>query len=165
MKYKASKKCIEKIKYFEGCKLNAYKCSANKTTIGIGTTIYPNGNFVKLGDTCTLEQAESYLQHDLLRFEEAVNRLVGLPIHQYMFDSLVCFAYNVGIGNLQNSTLLKMVNLGKFIEASEQFLKWNKANVNGQLTVLNGLTKRRESEKDLFLQGIKELQIQEIIGG
>lgn len=165
MKFKASNKCIETIKYFEGCKLNAYKCSANKTTIGIGTTVYPNGNEVKLGDTCTLEQAEMYLKHDLTKFEEAVNRLVGLHIHQLMFDSLVCFTYNVGIGNLQSSSLLKMINLGKFEEASLQFIKWNKARVNGELTVLNGLTKRREAEKELFLQGLKELQIQEIIGG
>ena len=80
---KISKKGIELIKSFEGTKLKAYKCSAGIPTIGIGTTRYPNGNQVKIGDTCTLEQAETYLKHDLERFEESVNRLVGLKIHQF----------------------------------------------------------------------------------
>ena len=111
---KTSQKGIDLIKSFEGTKLKAYKCSAGIATIGIGTTRYPNGNSVKIGDTCTLEQAETYLKHDLERFEDSVNRLVGLKIHQFMYDSLVSFAYNLGAGALQSSTLLKKVNLGKF---------------------------------------------------
>jgi len=127
--------------------------------------IYPNGKKVKLGDKCTVKQAEDFLKHDLDYFVKGVNRLVGIKIHQLMFDSLVCFAYNVGIGNLQASTLLKKINLNKLDEVPQEFLKWNKATVNGELTVLNGLTKRREAERDLFLQGLKELEIKEIIGG
>ena len=156
---KISQQGIDLIKNFEGLKLKAYVCSGLKNTIGYGTTIYPNGNPVKLGDTCTLAQAESYLKNDLKRFEEGVTRLVGLPIHQLMFDSLVSFAYNLGLGNLQSSTLLKKVNLGKFEEVPQEFLKWNRA--NGK--ILSGLTRRRESEKNLFLQGLKELEINQIL--
>ena len=159
---KTSQKGIDLIKSFEGTKLKAYKCSAGIATIGIGTTRYPNGNSVKIGDTCTLEQAETYLKHDLERFEDSVNRLVGLKIHQFMYDSLVSFAYNLGAGALQSSTLLKKVNLGKFKEASEEFLKWDRAKVKGVSTKIAGLTRRRESEKSLFLQGFKELEINEI---
>ena len=72
-----------------------------------------------------------------------------------MFDSLVSFAFNLGLGNLQKSTLLKKVNLGKFEEASNEFIKWNRA--GGK--VLEGLTRRREAERYLFLQGLKELEI------
>ena len=79
-----------------------------------------------------------------------------------MYDSLVSFAYNLGAGALQSSTLLKKVNLGKFKEASEEFLKWDRAKVKGVSTKISGLTRRRESEKNLFLQGFKELEINEI---
>ena len=145
---KISKKGIDLIKHYEGLRLKAYVCSAGVLTIGYGTTIYPNGNFVKLTDTCTKEQAETYLKNDLKRFESAVNRLVGLPINQNQFDALVCFTYNVGVGNLQSSTLLKMINLNKFEEASLQFERWNKAGGKE----LKGLTLRRLSEKKLFLE-------------
>ena len=143
---KISQKGIELIKSFEGIKLKSYEDSTGLPTIGIGTTRYPNGNTVKIGDTCTLEQAETYLKKDLERFEESVNRLVGLKIHQFMYDSLVSFAYNLGAGALQSSTLLKKVNLGKFKEASEEFLKWNKSGGKELL----GLTRRRKREQDLF---------------
>ena len=127
-------------------------CSGGKNTIGYGTTVYPNGNSVKLTDTCTKEQAETYLKNDLKRFEDGVNRLVGLTVHQLMFDSLVSFAYNLGLGNLQSSTLLKKVNLGKFKECENEFVKWNKA-LGKELT---GLTRRRLAERDLFMRGFKE---------
>ena len=143
-----SQKGIDLIKHYEGLRLKAYVCSAGVLTIGYGTTIYPNGNFVKLGDICTLEQAETYLKNDLKRFESAVNRLVGLPINQNQFDALVCFTYNVGVGNLQSSTLLKMINLNRFEEASLQFERWNKAGGKE----LKGLTLRRLAEKKLFLE-------------
>ena len=143
-----SQKGIDLIKHYEGLRLKAYVCSAGVLTIGYGTTIYPNGNFVKLTDTCTKEQAETYLKNDLKRFESAVNRLVGLPINQNQFDALVCFTYNVGVGNLQSSTLLKMINLNKFEEASLQFERWNKAGGKE----LKGLTLRRLAEKKLFLE-------------
>ena len=143
-----SQKGIDLIKHYEGLRLKAYVCSGNKNTIGYGTTIYPNGNFVELTDTCTKEQAETYLKNDLKRFESAVNRLVGLPINQNQFDALVCFTYNVGVGNLQSSTLLKMINLNKFEEASLQFERWNKAGGKE----LKGLTLRRLAEKKLFLE-------------
>ena len=162
---KISKKGIELIKSFEGTKLKSYEDSTGLPTIGIGTTRYPNGNSVKIGDTCTLEQAETYLKHDLERFEDSVNRLVGLKIHQFMYDSLVSFAYNLGAGALQSSTLLKKVNLGKFKEASEEFLKWDRAKVKGVSTKIAGLTRRRQAEKDLFLQGLKEQEINDIIRG
>ena len=87
-----------------------------------------------------------------------MNRLVGLPIHQLMFDSLVSFTYNLGLGNFQSSTLLKKVNLGKFKECEIEFVKWNKA--LGK--VLEGLTRRRIAERNLFMQGLKELEINEI---
>lgn len=139
-----SRNGIELIKRFEGCKLTAYKCPAGKLTIGYGHT----GDDVTEGLTISQEDANDLLFDDVLCFENGVNNLVeGLDLSQGMFDALVCFAYNVGLDNLKKSTLLKLLKDGKVLEASEEFTKWNKS--NGK--VLDGLTKRRAAEADLFL--------------
>ena len=151
---KISQQGIDLIKSFEGLRLKAYYDSVGVCTIGYGHTATAKPNM-----TITKEKAEELLKTDLKRFEEGVSRLVGLKIHQLMFDSLVSFSFNLGLGNLQKSTLLKKVNLGKFEEVPQEFLKWNRA--GGK--VLNGLTRRREAEKNLFLQGFKELEINEIL--
>lgn len=139
-----SRNGIELIKRFEGCKLTAYKCPAGVLTIGYGHT----GDDVTEGLTISQEDANDLLFDDVLCFENGVNNLVkGLDLSQGMFDALVCFAYNVGLDNLKKSTLLKLLKDGKVLEASEEFVKWNKS--NGK--VLDGLTKRRAAEADLFL--------------
>ena len=139
-----SRSGIELIKRFEGCKLTAYKCPAGVLTIGYGHT----GDDVTEGLTISQEDANDLLFDDVLCFENGVNNLVeGLDLSQGMFDALVCFAYNVGLTNLKKSTLLKLLKDGKVLEASEEFVKWNKS--NGK--VLDGLTKRRAAEADLFL--------------
>lgn len=139
-----SRNGIELIKRFEGCKLTAYKCPAGKLTIGYGHT----GDDVTEGLTISQEDANDLLFDDVVCFENGVNNLVkGLDLSQGMFDALVCFAYNVGLTNLKKSTLLKLLKDGKVLEASEEFVKWNKS--NGK--VLDGLTKRRAAEADLFL--------------
>lgn len=139
-----SRNGIELIKRFEGCKLTAYKCPAGVLTIGYGHT----GDDVTEGLTISQEDANDLLFDDVLCFENGVNNLVeGLDLSQGMFDALVCFAYNVGLTNLKKSTLLKLLKDGKVLEASEEFIKWNKS--NGK--VLDGLTKRRAAEADLFL--------------
>jgi hypothetical protein len=71
-------------------------------------------------------------------------------INQNQFDALVCFAYNVGLGALHGSTLLKKVNTGDFDGAADEFLKWNHAGG----VVVPGLTRRRQAERSLFLQPI-----------
>lgn len=139
-----SRNGIELIKRFEGCKLTAYRCPAGKLTVGYGHT----GDDVTEGLTISQEDANDLLFDDVLCFENGVNNLVkGLDLSQGMFDALVCFAYNVGLDNLKKSTLLKLLKDGKVLEASEEFVKWNKS--NGK--VLDGLTKRRAAEADLFL--------------
>lgn len=139
-----SRNGIELIKRFEGCKLTAYKCPAGKLTIGYGHT----GDDVTEGLTISQEDANDLLFDDVLCFENGVNNLVkGLDLSQGMFDALVSFAYNAGLDNLKKSTLLKLLKDGKVLEASEEFVKWNKS--NGK--VLDGLTKRRAAEADLFL--------------
>jgi lysozyme len=140
-----NKQTIELIKQFEGCKLTAYLCPANIPTIGYGHT-----HDVKLGDRITLEESERLLINDLMQFETQVKKLVTVPITNNQLGALVSFAYNVGVGNLKSSTLLKKVN-SKDRLAADEFLKWDKSTANGKKVALAGLTKRRKAERELYL--------------
>lgn len=138
------------VKQFEGLELNAYPDPATHAepyTIGWGTTIYPDGTKVKLGDTCYEWQAETYLKHDLEQFAKKVSPLIKSNLNDNQFGAIVSFAYNVGVGNLKSSTLLKKVNANPSDPAiSNEFSKWNKANKK----VMKGLTKRRAAEATLY---------------
>jgi lysozyme len=146
---KISQTGIDLIKRFEGCKLSAYKCSAGKWTIGYGNTFYPNNTNVKQGDVITQQQAEQYLLTLLETFENGVNNIVKSNINQNQFDSLVSFAYNCGLANLQRSTLLKKINVNpNDLSISNEFMKWDKA-IGKQL---KGLTIRRQAESNLYFK-------------
>ena len=147
---KPSEQCYSLIRSYEGCRLKAYKDSAGVLTIGFGTIEYPDGSKVKEGDSITQEKADFYLKWQVLLKFGQVDQL-KLPVNQNQFDALVSFAYNLGIGALKSSTLLKKVKANPCDPSIEaEFLRWNKARVKGVLTVLNGLTKRRQAEADLF---------------
>lgn len=146
-----SNSCYNVIKHYEGCKLDAYICSAGKITIGFGNTFYPDGKPVKIGDKITLKQAEDMLANIVLKFAQGVDRLVKRELLQCEFDALVSFAYNCGLGNLEKSNLLREVNKkGSALRIETEFIKWNK--VGGK--VLDGLTRRRKTEALLYNQGI-----------
>lgn len=131
------------VKSFEGCKLAAYLCPAGVPTIGYGRT-----RGVKLGQTCTQAQADAWVQQEYDEFEAGVRKLVKVPLTANQLGALASFAYNLGIGNLKSSTLLKLLNGGDYPGAAAQFARWNRA--SGQ--VLAGLTKRRAAEAALFLK-------------
>ena len=107
---KLNKEAIELIKKFEGCKLNAYKDSVGIPTIGYGNTYYENGVKVKMGDVITIQRAEELLKNTLDKFSANVEKLIKTTATENQFGALVSLAYNIGIGNLTNSTLLKKVN-------------------------------------------------------
>lgn len=134
------------IKKWEGLRLKAYLCPAGVPTIGYGHTYN-----VKMGQTISVAQAELFLDHDYQDAEEQVLSLVKVPLTENQLGALTSFVFNLGSGNLRISTLLRKLNLGDYRGAAEQFGAWNKARVNGVLTVLDGLTKRRADEKNLFL--------------
>ncbi len=150
---KTSKKGIKLIKEFEGFRSKAYLCSAGVWTIGYGSTLYTNNHKVKQGDQISLTEAEELIANDLIKFENAVNKLVTVQVNQNQFDALVCFIYNIGEGAFKSSTLLKKINLKDFTGAADEFLRWNKAPSpsTGKLRALPGLTRRRTAERKLFL--------------
>jgi len=136
-----SEEGLSLIKKYEGCELKAYRCPANVLTIGYGHI-----KDVKEGDQITKEEANYMLQEEMIEYEGYVNDMVDVELNQSQYDSLCAWVYNLGPTNFQSSTLLKVLNEGRYNEVPQEIKRWNKA--NGQ--VLNGLIKRREAEALLF---------------
>ena len=132
---------IALIKKFEGCELEAYQCSAGVWTIGYGHT-----KDIVQGMTISKEQAEEMLVDELHEYENYINKYVTVALSQNQFDALVSWVYNLGPANLKASTLLKVLNQGKYEDVPAQIKRWNKA--GGK--VLEGLIRRREAEACLF---------------
>ncbi|MEG2040092.1 MAG: lysozyme [Hafnia sp.] len=142
-----SDKGIALIKEFEGCKLTAYQDSVGVWTIGYGWTQPVDGKPIRAGMTIKQETAERLLKTGLVSYESDVSRLVKVALTQGQFDALVSFTYNLGARSLSTSTLLRKLNASDYSGAADEFLRWNKA--GGK--ILNGLTRRREAERSLFL--------------
>ena len=140
-----SQEGLSLIKKFEGCKLESYKCAAGVWTIGFGST-----SGVVKGMEISQERADMLLLEDVEVFEEAVNNLVEVDLEQNQFDALVAWTFNLGSTNLKNSTLLKVLNDKNYEGVPEQIKRWNKATVDGERQVLEGLVRRREAESLLF---------------
>lgn len=135
------------IRKFEGCYLKAYQCSAKKWTIGYGNTFFEDGSLVKQGDIITQDRADSLFLIILDEFAAKIKPLIKVELNDNQFGALLSFAYNCGVANLKNSTLLRKVNANPSDPAiALEFAKWNKA--GGK--VLNGLTRRRKAESDLY---------------
>jgi lysozyme len=136
---------LDLIKRNEGCELTTYVCPAGKLTIGYGDT----GPHVVHGMRITQEEAEELLANRLEReFEAGVLKLIGdAPTTYNQFSALVSLAYNIGLGGLRRSTVLRMHCDGRYDEAAEAFGMWNQ----GGGRVLPGLVRRRQEEADLYL--------------
>ena len=137
-----SRKGIDLIKKFEGCRLKAYRCSAGVPTIGYGNTYYEDGSKVKIGDVITQERAESLLKELVKNYYHQHKHIT-----QNQFNAITSFCYNVGNGNYNKSTLKKKL-LANPNDPSirNEFMKWNKAGGKELL----GLTRRRKAEADLY---------------
>ena len=134
---KISQEGIALIKKFEGCELEAYQDSVGVWTIGYGHT-----KDVKEGDKINQDEAENLLAEEMPEYEGYIEDLVKVSLSQCEFDALCSWVYNLGPTNLQESTLLRVLNEGKYNEVPTQIKRWNKA--GGQ--VLEGLVRRREAE-------------------
>ena len=133
---------------WEGLKLEAYQCSAYVWTIGIGTTVYPDGTPVEAGDVCTVEEAYIYCMHDLRKRSKMVALAINNPdwTHGAKFAMLMSLAYNIGTEALRDSTALARINNhADDGDIAEAWSWWNKAN---GVTVA-GLVNRRNAEIDV----------------
>ena len=138
---KCSKEGLALIKKFEGCRLEAYRCSANVLTIGYGHT----GGVLET-DVITQDDADKLLEEDIAKFEKYVNDNVIVELNQSQFDALVAWTFNLGVGNLRQSTMLRKLNEGDYQSVPSEMNRWNKA---GGKT-LDGLIRRRKAEGLLF---------------
>jgi lysozyme len=145
------------VKEKEGFKPNAYLCPAGVWTIGYGSTYYEDGKVVKKGDQITRQRAEALFETVFENFALKAKQTIATELNANQFSALVSLTYNIGIPALKTSTLLKKVNKNpKDTDIRVEFLKWNKATVNGKLVVLNGLTTRRKQEAEIYFTPIEK---------
>jgi len=153
---------IQLIKSFEGCHNSPYKCPADLWTVGYGRVLYPDQARLKTGERnkyqlrtehnrlWNADEIDALLEADLQRFSDGVLRLCPAAAdNQCHLDAITSLAFNIGLGNLQSSTLRMKYNREDYAGAADEFLKWRKANG----VVLRGLERRREAERALFLSG------------
>ena len=146
------------IRHHEGVRTKPYRCPALLWTVGVGHVIDPRHIGVKLDErknlpipdgwdrVLSLDEVNQILANDLVTFERGVLRLCPAGLTQPRFDALVSFSFNVGLGNLQRSTIRMKHNRGEFEEAAEAFMQWTKAGGKE----LPGLVKRRKDERALY---------------
>lgn len=139
---KTSNNGFNLIKEFEGLRLEAYKCSSDKWTIGYGHT-----SNVRKGQVINELCAETFLTIDVQKCEYAINTSVTVPLNQNQFDSLVSLIFNVGVAAFRKSTLLEKLNNSDYTGASDEFDKW----IYSKKKISQGLINRRKKEKDLFV--------------
>lgn len=140
------------IKQWEGLYLTAYHGAADRPgllTIGHGHTSAAGPPKVYAGQKITEQQAETILKSDLSKVEDAVERLVKVPLNDHQFATLVSFVFNVGEGNFRKSTLLKKLNAKDYDAVPSELMKWTMA--NGKR--VQGLANRRAAEAGLWVKG------------
>ena len=146
---KLNKAGIDLKKQFEGCRLTAYLCPANKWTIGWGNTFYADGKPVKQGDKITQAQADELLSVIGKQFDAELKPLITATLTDNQYSAICCFAYNVGVPRFRASTLRKLINANPNNPAIRaEFMKW----VNKGTPFERGLTRRRQAEADLYFK-------------
>ena len=132
---------LDIIREFEGLRLTAYLCPAGKWTIGYGHTLT-----AREGQTITKDEAERLLREDVGRCEAAIRRHVKVPLSANQFSALCSWVFNLGEGNLMQSTLLQRINEGGYARVPEELMRW----VFVRRQKFKGLTRRREAEVKLW---------------
>ncbi|HEY1630167.1 MAG TPA: lysozyme [Rhizomicrobium sp.] len=144
--------CTPLIKKYEGFRASPYKDSAGIPTIGYGTIEYPDGKKVTMADAAIAEdQATQYLQYQMSLKSKQIAPLLTRPATLRQAAAMLSLTYNIGTGGFKSSTVLRKFNEGDLPGAADAFLLWDKATVNGQKVVVDGLHKRRVQERDVFL--------------
>jgi len=153
---------VELIKKLEGCSPYVYEDQGGYPTIGIGHLltrtenvtgkICINGEPVYYQHGLTEQQCIGLLKQDLAVPVDTVNEAVLVPLNQTQFDALVSFVFNIGCGNFKKSTLLRVLNSGRYEKVSEQMRLWAYVKEN----VSKGLQRRREAEIKLWNRPARE---------
>ncbi|GAB6854152.1 lysozyme [Asaia astilbis] len=135
----------------EGLRLKPYICPAGYWTIGIGNRFLADGKPVTANTKpITENQAVDLVRQTLTGMRETLRTMVKVPLTPSQEGALLSLQFNIGTGALRSSTLLRVLNQGKYEAAESQFLRWDKATVNGRQTPLPGLQRRRRLESEIF---------------
>lgn len=119
----------------EGTVLKPYYDSGNVATIGTGTTVYPNGQKVKITDLpITMKQATEYLKFHMNKDAKIFNKtLIGIPLSQTEYNLYMDFTYQFGTGAWSQSSMLKNLKAGKYVNACKSLEAWRKVRIRGEL--------------------------------
>ena len=149
---KMSARGKELLAQWEGIRLHPYVCSAGKYTIGVGHVLTDpgyvviSGQKVPVAQGITKDQVMALFTDDIAQFETHVAKVVQVSLSQNQFDALVSLCFNIGQSAFSSSTLLKVLNAGKYTDVPAQFARWNK--IDGEVST--GLTNRRVNEIALW---------------
>ena len=133
---------IALIKSFENCRLVSYLDIGKKWTIGWGHRDATTGP----GQSCTQQQADAWFVHDIATVANQLSRIVKVPLTDNQFSALVSLTYNLGIGRIESSLTLKLLNQKNYKVVPNHMLLWNR--VDGVLS--SGLIRRRKAEVALW---------------
>ena len=160
---KISERCLTMVKHHEGVRLRPYRCPAALWTIGVGHVLYPDQALLPMDKRLeyplkaqdayphTMDEVDALLAKDISYFERGVARLCPASVnHQSQFDALVSFAFNVGLGTLQRSSVRSAYNRGNLEATAESLMKY----VRGGGKILPGLLKRRGDEAALLMSNV-----------
>lgn len=150
-KPKPAAEAIALIKEFEGFESQAYMDTNGMPVIGYGLSQIA-GQPVQIGDRISPQQADFALKAHLQEIYRELDRIIQVKLSDRQLSAIASIAFNVGINSIERSTLVKKVNAKDYHGAANEFLRWNKANVRGRLVQLPGLTRRRQAERELFLE-------------
>jgi lysozyme len=155
----------------EGKSYTAYPDTGGLWTIGIGHLIVPGDGLLSLSAFALVNgryivtdipavkalgldenAVQNLFNNDLSDAENTVKSYVVVPLTQGQFDALVDFVFNLGAGNLGNSTLLKRINARDYAGAATEFAKWiNGRDAQGNLVQIPGLIARRQADTQTYL--------------
>ena len=131
-------------------RLTPYRDAGGLWTVGVGHLMQPGDDTTQ---AITHDEAMALFQTEVMDTQARVAPLVTWPIEQHHADAICAFAFNVGIGAFAGSTMRRCINAGDLNAAAAEFERWSKARVNGVLTVVPGLLKRRMAERQIFVAG------------
>lgn len=145
-RHQVSRTAVDLIKRFEGYRQKAAQLPDGRWTVGYGHTLT-----AREGASVSERDAEALLLYDLISVAHSVNEHTYTPLNQNQFDSLVCFAFNIGLDNFLRSGVLRRINEGSLLQAACAMEMWRKADFEGERIVIDALVRRRSAEKTLFL--------------
>lgn len=148
-----SKIAINLIKEFEGFKDYAYIDTDGTPVIGYGLSRIA-GTPVQVGDRISSSQADAALKTHLQEIHRELDKIVKVELSDRQLSALASISFNVGVDNLKDSTLIQKINAKDYAGAADEFLRWDKANLQGALVQMPGLTRRRSAERQLFLSQV-----------